>query len=106
MEGAPRRCYRRGAPPQLLTEAAWAGFVPSHARAADWLFLRSQVELPFFDELFHDIESGSGAQVRIVPGDGHGTQILQAPGMLEQRADWIEARIGNAAGGRAARRTS
>jgi dienelactone hydrolase len=61
---------------------------------ADWLLLRSRVELPFFDELFAEIAAGSSAEIRVVPGSRHGTRILASPGLVEQVADWIEARIG------------
>jgi len=60
---------------------------------ADWLFLRSATERPFFDELFADIAAGSNAEIRVVPGTAHGTRILQAPEMVRQVADWIAARL-------------
>jgi dienelactone hydrolase len=60
---------------------------------ADWLFLRSATERPFFDELFADIAAGSSAAIRVVPGSAHGTRILRAPQMVQQIADWIAARL-------------
>lgn len=60
---------------------------------APWLMMRSEIERPFFDDLFEDIASGSGAEIEIVPGSAHGTDILTDPGPASLVADWIEAYI-------------
>jgi dienelactone hydrolase len=65
------------------------------ASGADWLFIRSEIERPFFDELFAAIDAGSAAEIRVLPGRHHGTRILEVPGIVQDVADWIEARIGS-----------
>jgi dienelactone hydrolase len=77
--------------PGDFSDVSIAAIDPS---GAAWLTMRCQVERPFFDDLFADIEAGSSAEIVIVPGACHGTDILAVPGVTEQIADWIAARLG------------
>ena len=60
-----------------------------------WLFVRAEVELPFFPELFNSIREGSKtAEIRVLPGEGHATDLFDHnPNLHWQLIDWISDRL-------------
>jgi dienelactone hydrolase len=60
-----------------------------------WLFVRAEVELPFFPELFDSIREGSEtAEIRVLPGEGHATDLFDHnPNLHWQLIDWISDRL-------------
>lgn len=62
---------------------------------APWLILRAEQELPFFPELFAAIRAGStSAEIRVLPGRGHATDLLKEnPGLAQELTDWIVANL-------------
>ena len=64
---------------------------------APWLFVRAEVELPFFPALFEAIRDGSeSAEIWVLPGDGHATDLFDENPNLHQRIlDWINERLPN-----------
>lgn len=65
------------------------------ASGSAWLFIRAEVELPFFDKIFKDIEETSkGAEIWLLPGEGHATDLLSMDNDLESRiADWVDQQL-------------
>ena len=62
---------------------------------APWLFVRAEVELPFFPALFEAIRSGSEtAEIWVLPGKGHATDLLdENPELHLELLDWINERL-------------
>ena len=60
-----------------------------------WLFVRAEVELPFFPELFSAIQEGSkSAEIWLLPGEGHATDLFDHNPQLHLRLiDWIAERL-------------
>jgi len=60
-----------------------------------WLFVRAEVELPFFPELFAAIREGSEtAEIWVLPGEGHATDLFDHnPNLHWQLIDWITDRL-------------
>ena len=60
-----------------------------------WLFVRAEVELPFFPDLFHAIGEGAkSAEIWTLPGEGHATDLFEHNVGLERRlADWINNQL-------------
>ncbi len=89
--GAPADAYVMFSPGSFSdSSAAWIG--PS---GAGWLFLRSTDER-FVKEWLDDRvkAGGAAAEVRVVPGSVHATDILWAhPEVAEQVAEWLAARL-------------
>lgn len=56
-----------------------------------WLFVRAEVELPFFPDLFAAIREGSeNAEIWTLPGEGHATDLFDHNPELHLRLiDWI-----------------
>ena len=56
-----------------------------------WLFVRAEIELPFFPALFQAIRDGSeSAEIWVLPGEGHATDLLQEnPDLPLQLLAWI-----------------
>ena len=56
-----------------------------------WLFVRAEVELPFFPELFEAIDRGSeSAEIWLLAGKGHATDLFDHNPKLHLRLiDWI-----------------
>ena len=63
-----------------------------------WLFVRAEVELPFFPDLFDAIGKGAkSAEIWTLPGEGHATDLFAHNVALEQRlADWIRKKLQDA----------
>lgn len=61
------------------------------ASGVPWLFVRAEIELPFFPALFDAIEEGSqSAEIRVLPGKGHATDLFDLnPDLHLQLTDWI-----------------
>lgn len=59
--------------------------------------MRAEVELPFFPALFEAIRDGSeSAEIWVLPGDGHATDLFDENPNLHQRLlDWINERLPN-----------
>jgi dienelactone hydrolase len=66
-----------------------------------WLFIATR-EDPFLRDISSAIQAEAGTvEVNIVPGAGHGTEMLPAqPGMAERIAVWLAHRLGTARAGR------
>ena len=64
-----------------------------------WLFVRAEVELPFFPDLFDAIREGAkSAEIWTLPGEGHATDLFEHNLGLEQElTDWIKKKLHNAA---------
>jgi len=64
-----------------------------------WLFVRAEIELPFFPELFEAIKEGSeAAEIRLLPGEGHATDLFDHnPNLHLRLIDWIAERLPAAA---------
>ena len=60
-----------------------------------WLFVRAEVELPFFPELFSAIREGSDtAEIWLLPGEGHATDLFDHNPQLHLRLiDWTTERL-------------
>jgi len=60
-----------------------------------WLFVRADVELPFFPDLFNAIGEGAkSAEIWTLPGEGHATDLFEHNVELEHRlADWIKNKL-------------
>jgi len=60
-----------------------------------WLFVRAEVELPFFPDLFNAIGEGAkSAEIWTLPGEGHATDLFEHNVGLEHRlADWIKNKL-------------
>ena len=60
-----------------------------------WLFVRAEIELPFFPTLFEAIDAGSEtAEIWTLPGEGHATDLFDHNPDLHLRiVDWIEMRL-------------
>jgi dienelactone hydrolase len=64
---------------------------------APWLFVRAEIELPFFPALFQAIRDGSeSAEIWVLPGEGHATDLFdENPDLHLQLLDWINAHLPN-----------
>ena len=60
-----------------------------------WLFVRAEVELPFFPELFKAIRDGSeNEEIWVLPGEGHATDLFDHnPNLHWRLIDWIMNRL-------------
>jgi hypothetical protein len=60
-----------------------------------WLFVRAEIELPFFPALFSAIRDGSeSAEIWVLPGEGHATDLFEHnPKLHLQLIDWILERL-------------
>ncbi len=67
--------------------------------AVPWLFVRAEVELPFFPALFEAIRDGSeSAEIWVLPGEGHATDLFDANPELHSRLlEWINEQLENRA---------
>lgn len=65
--------------------------------AAPWLFVRAEVELPFFPALFEAIRDGSeSAEIWVLPGEGHATDLFdEHPDLHLRLLDWINKHLPN-----------
>lgn len=64
---------------------------------APWLFVRAEIELPFFPALFEAIREGSEtAEIWVLPGEGHATDLFdENPELPQQLLDWIDNHLPN-----------
>ena len=60
-----------------------------------WLFVRAEVELPFFPDLFAAIREGSEtAEIWTLPGEGHATDLFDHnPDLPLQLIEWIAEQL-------------
>lgn len=59
-----------------------------------WLFVRAKIELPFFDGIFQAIKDGSKAEIWVLPGEGHATDLFDHNKNLEERLiDWLDQKV-------------
>ena len=65
------------------------------ASGAPWLFVRAEIELPFFPALFEAIQSGSEtAEIWVLPGKGHATDLFEENADLDSRLmHWIDEQL-------------
>ena len=62
-----------------------------------WLFVRAEVELPFFPALFEAIRAGSEkAEIWVLPGEGHATDLFKEnPNLHLRLMGWINDSLGS-----------
>jgi dienelactone hydrolase len=60
-----------------------------------WLFVRAEVEMPFFPALFEAIRDGSEtAEIWVLPGEGHATDLFdENPNLHLRLLNWINDRL-------------
>ena len=59
-----------------------------------WLFVRAAKEMSFFDAIFTAIRKGSKAEIWVLPGSGHATDLFQHHTDLEQKlVEWIDKNV-------------
>ena len=77
--------------PGSFNEESIAAIDPS---GVPWLFVRAEIELPFFPALFDAIDAGSEtAEIWLLPGEGHATDLFEHNPDLQLRLiDWIATR--------------
>jgi dienelactone hydrolase len=78
--------------PGSFSDESIAAIDPSNV---PWLFVRADVELPFFPALFSAIREGSQcAEIWLLPGEGHATDLFDHNPQLHLRLiDWIAERL-------------
>ena len=78
--------------PGSFSEESIAAIDPS---GVPWLFVRAEIELPFFPELFTAIRDGSeSAEIWLLPGEGHATDLFDHNPELHLRLiNWIVERL-------------
>jgi dienelactone hydrolase len=78
--------------PGSFSEESIAAIDPSDV---PWLFVRAEVEMPFFPDLFSAIREGSDtAEIWLLPGEGHATDLFDHNPQLHLRLiDWITERL-------------
>jgi alpha/beta superfamily hydrolase len=78
--------------PGSFSEASIAAVDPSEV---PWLFVRAEIELPFFPELFAALREGSdSAEIWVLPGEGHATDLFDHnPNLHLRLIDWITERL-------------
>jgi dienelactone hydrolase len=78
--------------PGSFSEASIAAVDPSDV---PWLFVRAEIELPFFPGLFTAIREGSeSAEFWVLPGEGHATDLFDHnPNLHLRLIDWITERL-------------
>jgi pimeloyl-ACP methyl ester carboxylesterase len=80
--------------PGSFSDESIAAIDPS---GVPWLFVRAEIELPFFPELFAAIREGSAtAEIWLLPGEGHATDLFEHNSELDLRIiRWIDERLVN-----------
>lgn len=59
-----------------------------------WLFVRAEREMSFFDDLFAAIADGSTAEIWVLPGRGHATDLFETNDGLEERlVTWLNSKL-------------
>ena len=78
--------------PGSFSEESIAAIDPSNV---PWLFVRAEVELPFFPDLFAAVREGSKtAEIWLLPGEGHATDLFDHnPQLHLQLISWITERL-------------
>lgn len=78
--------------PGSFSEESIAAIDPSEV---PWMFVRAEVELPFFPALFAAIREGSEtAEIWTLPGEGHATDLFDHnPDLHLRLIDWITERL-------------
>ena len=84
----------------LYVALAPGNFSKESIRAIDgsnaaWLFVRAEIELPFFPALFDAIRGGSEkAEIWVLPGEGHATDLFdENPNLYLRLLDWIDEHL-------------
>jgi dienelactone hydrolase len=74
--------------PGSFSEESIAAIDPTEV---PWLFVRAEVELPFFPDLFATIRAGSeSAEIWVLPGEGHATDLFDHnPNLHLRLIEWI-----------------
>jgi len=58
-----------------------------------WLFVRAEKEMSFIDNIFTSIEKGSNAEIWVISGKGHATDLFMLNDDLEKKLiDWIDTK--------------
>ena len=78
--------------PGSFSDASIAAVDPSEV---PWLFVRAEIELPFFPGLFAALREGSdSAEIWVLPGEGHATDLFDHnPNLHLRLIDWITERL-------------
>jgi pimeloyl-ACP methyl ester carboxylesterase len=78
--------------PGSFSEESIAAIDPSEV---PWLFVRAEIELPFFPDLFAAIRDGSEvAEIWVLPGEGHATDLFDHnPDLYLRLIDWLTMRL-------------
>ena len=65
------------------------------ASGANWLFVRAEIEQPFFDDIFGAIRKTSNrAEIQVLPGKGHATDLLTShAGLADQLSKWLAVKL-------------
>ena len=59
-----------------------------------WLFVRAEKEMSFMDNIFEAIDKGSNAEIWILPGEGHATDLFEHNDDLEEKLiDWLQEKL-------------
>lgn len=59
-----------------------------------WLFVRAEREMSFFDDLFTAISDGTNAEIWVLPGRGHATDLFETNDGLEERlVTWLDSKF-------------
>lgn len=59
-----------------------------------WLFVRAEQEMSFFDGIFEAIDRGSEAEIWVLSGSGHATDLFETNEDLEEKlADWLDKNL-------------
>lgn len=93
--GQPTRAYVLLSPGSFSDESI-AAIDPS---TAAWLFIRTaeegEVSRPYVDAVFTELAAASRrAEVRVLPGSGHATEIFEShPPVIGEIADWLARRL-------------
>jgi dienelactone hydrolase len=59
-----------------------------------WLFVRATKEMSFMDNIFETIDKGSNAEIWILPGKGHATDLFEQNDALEEKLiNWLHKKL-------------
>lgn len=59
-----------------------------------WLFVRAEIERPFFDDIFAEIERSSSAEIMVLPGEGHADDLPEKhPVLVRKLGEWFERKL-------------
>jgi len=59
-----------------------------------WLFVRAEKEMTFIDGIFNDIRAGSKADIWVLSGEGHATDLFEHNANLEEKlTGWLDQNL-------------